>query len=51
MEEVVDYNNYHITFKFIRESNVDSIVRKGLPSWSKTGKCSNHIHVNYVHYV
>lgn len=28
MEEVDDYNNYHIAFKFDRESNVERIVKK-----------------------
>ena len=28
MEEVDDYNNYHIAFRFDRESNVDCIVKE-----------------------
>ena len=35
MEEVDDYNNYHITFKFNRESNVESIVKKVCPCGTK----------------
>ena len=38
MEEVDDYNYYHIAFKFNRESNVERIVKERLPLLYKTGK-------------
>lgn len=46
MEEVDDYNSYHIAFKFDKESNCSAYrERKVCPCCTKLENTGNHIHV------